>query len=202
MDVQMPEMDGFEATALIRRQETATGKHVPILAMTAYALKGDRERCLAAGMDGYLSKPIRVGEFLGAVEAAVASSVVLTPDPKGAEPATPVNDWSEALAGVGGDRNLLRELAGVFLTEYPKWLAQIRSALAAGNSREVHLAAHTLKGTLSTFGAKAGQEAAFRLEMMGRQDNLTSAREAWDVLEEEMKRLQPALAALAQGNFT
>jgi HPt (histidine-containing phosphotransfer) domain-containing protein len=197
MDVQMPEMDGFEATALIRRQETATGKHVPILAMTAYALKGDRERCLAAGMDGYLSKPIRVGEFLDEIEKAVAP-LPIDPQPQDSEPDNPADDWTEALAGVGGDRSLLRDLAGVFLAEYPKWLAQIRTALTEGNSREVHLAAHTLKGTLSTFGAKAAQAAAFRLEIMGRENNLSSAEEAWDVLEQEMKRLHPALAALAR----
>jgi CheY-like chemotaxis protein len=74
MDVQMPEMDGFEATTIIRRKEQGTGRRVPIIAMTAHALKGDEQRCLAAGMDGYISKPIRTAEMFGTIERVLAQS--------------------------------------------------------------------------------------------------------------------------------
>jgi CheY-like chemotaxis protein len=119
MDVQMPEMDGLEATAAIRRREAETGRRLPILALTASALKGDRERFLQAGMDGYLSKPIRAEEFVQAIEAVVQPA---EPAPQaGASQLAGVDiDLGGALAGMGGDRRLLGELTSLFLEEYPQ----------------------------------------------------------------------------------
>jgi CheY-like chemotaxis protein len=127
MDVQMPEMDGYKATAAIRERETATGKHLPIVAMTARAMKGDRERCLEAGMDEYISKPIEVEQLLAVIEGSVPLSL------KSRQPleknSKQVVDWSEALARVEGDRQLLADLARLFFEGCPKLLGALREAI-------------------------------------------------------------------------
>jgi CheY-like chemotaxis protein len=199
MDVQMPEMDGLEATVAIRRAEQATGRHLPILAMTAYAMKGDRERCLAAGMDGYLSKPIRAQELYDALDA-LAPGAGRSPAARAeAAPPEEVLHWPDALAQVGGDRDLLRELTGLFPEECARLLSEIRSAVARGDAGRLRNAAHTLKGSLGTFGARAACAAALRLETMGRQGDLHGAAAACAALDREIARLLPALAALAGG---
>src|SRR5207245_3801111 len=120
MDVQMPEMDGYEATAAIRREEKKTGGHIPIIAMTAYAMKGDRERCLAVGMDHYISKPIRAKELFESVESEPQKgSAAISGPEKIADPFGLV-DEAEALTRVGDDPQLLQELAGVFVNECPR----------------------------------------------------------------------------------
>jgi CheY-like chemotaxis protein/nitrogen-specific signal transduction histidine kinase/HPt (histidine-containing phosphotransfer) domain-containing protein len=213
MDVQMPEMDGFQATAAIRARELGTGRHVPILAMTAYAMKGDQERCLRAGMDGYVAKPTRPLQLLKALEVAVPtvtepSSLTLpspsAPEEKGTvdgpDGVAPVGEdpeWGAALAQVGGDRQLLARLAGIFLEEYPKELAAIAAAIDRGDAPGLLQVAHTLKGELSTFAARAPFETALRLENMGRQGDLAAAPAARSALSEELVRLRPHLAALA-----
>jgi PAS domain S-box-containing protein len=188
MDVQMPEMDGFEATAAIRQREKSTGRHTPILAMTAYAMKGDRERCLEAGMDGYISKPIQPRELCEAIERLA---------PKAAPSA--VNDTldrQEALERVGGDAALLRELVEVFLADCPRLWRDIGDALARGDARQLNRAAHTLKGAVSTFGAHTAREAAQHLELLGQKGDLSGAAGAVARLETELERLKPALLEL------
>jgi PAS domain S-box-containing protein len=197
MDVQMPEMDGFEATAAIRRREAVTGQRTPIVAMTAYAMKGDRERCLAAGMDGYVSKPIRAWDLFEAVEA-VGSQASRTFVPTSAT-ASNLLDRPTALARVGGDSELLRELAGLFLEEYPRLLEEVRAAVDAEDAVRLKGVAHSLKGSVDNFAAAAVYEAALTLEMLGRNGNLSGAREAYGTLVREMERLRPALAALRDG---
>ncbi len=197
MDVQMPEVDGFEATAAIRRREAGTGGHVPIVAMTAHAMKGDRERCLAAGMDAYISKPIRAEELY-----AVLGDLAPAPPADSADgPPEPgqVVDWDEAIGRLGGDRELLRELAGTFLDQAPRWMDAIRQALDRRDAGQLKAAAHPLKGSLGTFAAKAAADAALRLETLGREGDLAGGREALDGLEREMARLTPVLAAFATG---
>jgi PAS domain S-box-containing protein len=198
MDVQMPEMDGLRATASIREREESTGRHIPIIAMTAYALKGDRERCLEAGMDGYVAKPVRTGELLKAIETAVPSLPEPPREQQGGPPTGAAVDWSEALAEVEGDRQLLAELADLFLKEYPRWLMMIRTAIVETDPARLQEAAHALKGGLGTFAAQAAFEAAFRLETMGRNRDLSAAPEALASLVQEVERLQPALLALAR----
>jgi two-component system, sensor histidine kinase and response regulator len=193
MDVQMPGMDGLEATRRIRERE-GSGPHIPIIAMTAYAMKGDCERCLAAGMDGYLTKPVHAADLLRAVEAIVPAASGLNGAPAGEKDV----DWPAELAGVEDDRELVRELAAVFLGEYPKWLAELHSALADGDAPRVHLTAHTLKGSLTIFAAKDAAEAALRLETLGRAGELASAGEALAALVEAVERLRPVLAAIAR----
>jgi CheY-like chemotaxis protein/HPt (histidine-containing phosphotransfer) domain-containing protein len=198
MDVQMPEVDGLEATALIRAREQGVGGHVPILALTAHAMKGDRERCLEAGMDGYLSKPIQTQEFVRAVEAVLPATVEAPRQPP--PPPKEVLDREKALAVVGGDRRLLGELVRLYFTESPKWLAELRSGLASNEAQQVRRCAHNLKGTLISFGAHQASEAALRLEMMGRHGNLSEAAAAFAGLTEELRQLEPHLVALGKEN--
>jgi CheY-like chemotaxis protein/HPt (histidine-containing phosphotransfer) domain-containing protein len=199
MDVQMPEVDGFQATAAIRRREAGTGRRTPILAMTAYAMKGDRERCLAAGMDGYVSKPVRARELFDAIAAAVGTAPPPAL-PRGAEPLAPgeAPDWEAALDRVGGDRELLAELVRLFLRQYPVWVGELRSGLAAGDAALLKRAAHNLKSCLGNFGARAAFERALRVEMIGRERNLAGADDACRALEQSLERLRPVLAAFAQ----
>jgi PAS domain S-box-containing protein len=193
MDVQMPGMDGLEATRRIREKEGA-GPHTPIIAMTAYAMKGDRERCLAAGMDGYLAKPVHGADLLRAVERVVPVAA----EPSSAPAACAEVEWPAELAEVEDDPELVRELAAVFLGEYPRWLEEIRSALAAGDAPRLELTAHTLKGSLTLFAAKSAAAAAFRLEALGREGNLATAAEALEAVISEVERLRPILAAIAR----
>jgi two-component system sensor histidine kinase/response regulator len=195
MDVQMPDMDGFEATAAIRRKE-GTGAHVPIVAMTAHAMKGDRERCLAAGMDSYVAKPIQARELLEVLDQLLPA----VSEPKaGGGPSSPSDhDWSGALEKVGGDRELLHELVRVFLEEWPKWKTALDHALAGGDTAQVRRLAHTVKGALGQFEAHQAAEAAEQLETMGRVADLRQAGDMYALLEREIGRLLPTFAAVTQ----
>jgi CheY-like chemotaxis protein/HPt (histidine-containing phosphotransfer) domain-containing protein len=196
MDVQMPEMDGLEATTLIRAHERGTGRRLPILALTAHAMKGDREQCLAAGMDGYLCKPIQAHELRQAVAAFFPQRAPAEPPaPPEEGPATGL-DPARALAHVGNDLQLLRSLVEVFLAGCPRLLRAIRTAIAEADAPALCRAAHTFKGAVLVFGADPVVEAARRLEAMGRQDNLTDAAEGYAELERGVEQLGPALERL------
>jgi two-component system, sensor histidine kinase and response regulator len=196
MDVQMPDMDGFEATAVIRRKEEASGGHIPIVAMTAHAMRGDRERCLAAGMDGYIAKPIQARELYEVLSELLPAAG--TPKITETSPSRAGHDWSGALERVGGDRELLHEMVRVFLEEWPKWKTALGQALAAGDSPQVRRLAHTVKGALGQFDAYQAAEAAERLETMGRGADLQGADDAYALLEAEVLRLVPAFDTLTR----
>jgi two-component system, sensor histidine kinase and response regulator len=197
MDVQMPEMDGFEATAAIRERERDTGRHIPILAMTAYAMKGDRERCLAAGMDSYISKPIQPRELWQAIEQLVPAALSPNSDHQGSlSSANDILDRVEALERVGGDRALFKELVEVFLADCPRLGKNIRDALAQGDAANLSRAAHTLKGAVSTFGAHPARTAAQQLELLGDKGDLTNAASLVAHLETELERLKPVLGRM------
>lgn len=205
MDIQMPEMDGLEATLALREWEHQDSRHVPILAMTAHAMPGDRERCLRAGMDGYLSKPVRIGDLLRAVEH-FASNRTSAFEQDAEEPQVSDTgrrkwmgeiDYSAALARVGGDADLLRELVGMFLEEYPKLLSQIREGLDRQDAASASSAAHQLKGLLAQFGAEAARQAAYAVEQPARQGDLSVTGVNFQVLEATMRRIHPELARMA-----
>jgi CheY-like chemotaxis protein len=178
MDVQMPEMDGFEATKIVRAREQEIGGHIPIVAMTALAMKGDRERCLAVGMDGYVSKPLHPNELydaiekLGRREVAVAETANHT-----SNEVMSAFDRNAAMKSVGNDVALLREIIGVFVDEYPAMLTKIREAVENADFEGIHRSAHTFKGAVSTFGPSQVKELAQQLENLGRNQNLTGASE-------------------------
>jgi CheY-like chemotaxis protein len=200
MDVQMPEMNGYEATAAIREKERATGAHIPIIAMTAHALKGDRERCIAAGMDGYLSKPIKASDLVEAIEASppvrdIHRELILS-----ASPVEDALDRQEALSQLDGDVGVLVEIATLFLEESPALLLEIRGAIARNDAEALELAAHSLKAGVAGFGARSSFAAAEKLETMGRDGRLEGALEAWEELTSQIERLTPALAALLRDN--
>ena len=199
MDVQMPLMDGLEATAAIRAQERSTGAHLPIIAMTAHALKGDRERCLEAGMDEYISKPIHPADLIQLVEESKrnpARSAAAAGDGSGSSVNLPGR--AELLARAGGDEKFLRRLVRVFLADCPKMMSQIRRALTNRDAEELAGAAHALKGAAGNFRAAEVVEAARNLETLGRSGDLSSARKSFAILEECVTQLERVLLETAK----
>lgn len=188
MDVEMPGMDGITATSIIRAREGEGGSRLPIVAMTANALSDDRDRCLAAGMDGYLAKPISVERLRKelrrvlacAAEGAWSGDGARDMPPRPAAPGSPpsitgdpqiVFDRRRALAVVEGDEALFRELAALFVEDAPVRLRELDAALGARNWRDLSRAAHTLKGVLGNFAAQEGQAVAARLELAAKADS-------------------------------
>jgi CheY-like chemotaxis protein len=194
MDVQMPEMDGFEAAAAIRKKERGTGTHLPIVAMTAHAMKGDRERCLAAGMDGYLSKPVKREELIDAIERHRYESPA--PEKDRLARKQPGLDRAAVLARLDGDEELLAELAGLFIQESPKRLSAIQQAIEQDDAQGLERAAHALKGSVGNFVIPTAVKAAQTLETMGREGNLAAADTAYAVLQEEIAGLVQVLQRL------
>ena len=160
MDVQMPEMDGLAATAAIRARERAGGGHLPIVGMTAHALKGDREACLEAGMDEYVAKPIRAEQLFAAIEAVIPKSPPPSPSPLDALPQGGGVDWSEALRAVQDNPALLATIVEAALEEIPRLMKSIERAVSERNSTNLRLAAHTLKGSMRCFRRGAGRSAS------------------------------------------
>ncbi len=197
MDVQMPEMDGFEAVAAIRKDETGTGRRLPVVALTAHAMKGDRERCLAAGFDAYVAKPIR-SEILLATLAELASAPVAVPAPV-ASPASgdrSIFDLDAALECTGGDLPLFREVLGLFLEDCPRLLAEARTAIEASDGPALRRAAHTLKGSAGNFAAAGVVAAAERLESSGRSGSRGEVSDL-DALVSALNHFHEALGDLA-----
>jgi len=194
MDVQMPEMDGLEATRRIRALEQHTGTHIPIVAMTAHALKGDRERCLETGMDAYVAKPIRADELFDTIEALFAAQGAAARPAATVQPGPTAERWTEAMRAVRGDHRLLRIIVEAATKEIPRLMTAIREAVAAGNAADLQLATHTLKGAIRYFASGPGFEQVRRLEKMGQERNLEGAEEVLTALEAEVRLLTPALA--------
>jgi two-component system sensor histidine kinase/response regulator len=194
MDVEMPEMNGFEATRAIRKREESSGSHVPIIAMTAHAMTGDRDKCLEAGMDDYVSKPVSSEELFATIEKYVGeTSAVGAPTQQG----TPV-DRTKLMERMGGDMELLEELFTIFSEESTKLLNKIKEAVANNRCDVLQKEAHTLKGSVGNFEATQAAEAALRLEKMGRDGNLAGAPEALADLERELSHVRDHLSQIIQ----
>jgi len=185
MDIQMPVQDGFKTTAAIRKFEAARGKHTPIIAMTARAMRGDREECLAAGMDGYVSKPLAIDELNRVLGELLPKFV--------SHAANVITDRADMLARVGGKPDRVKLMIGLFLEECPKLRAQMAEAATAADLRK---AAHTLVGSVGYFGAPKVTATARRVEEAARLGDLTAAKAALVELEPILSQLVRELGEL------
>jgi two-component system, sensor histidine kinase and response regulator len=198
MDVQMPEMDGLEATAAIRADEIGTIRHLPIVAMTAHAMKGDRENCLSAGMDGYLSKPIRVDDLRQTI-LDVARNRGLEPSAgENPKPFQAIGPLEALLDSVMGDRVLLSEMAELWLTDSLKQINQIQTGLETGDPVMIQRAAHAMKGSVGTFQASAAHAAAGELEMAAKEGDLVRARTLFQELSKKVDLVSQDLRRLSR----
>jgi len=179
MDVQMPVMGGIEATEIIRKQEERSGGHIPIIAMTAHAMIGDRDRMLQAGMDDYVSKPLRSDELFRALERFA-----------------PRIEEAALLQGVDGNRKLLCELIEVFIDDLPKMTSRIKSAIAKQDAARLRDAAHALKGAIGNFDQGAPFEAVKKLELMARENQLSDADARFRNIKDQLALLTRSLRYL------
>jgi signal transduction histidine kinase/CheY-like chemotaxis protein len=213
MDGQMPEMDGYEATRSIRDPNSSVRNHnIPIIAMTANAMKGDREECLAAGMDDYVAKPIDIRNLAEAIERNLpnqrvwdsrdASQTDTTASEQSSDKmcAEPPYDKQAAMNRVGGDDDLFNELALLFLADSPNALAQIHEAVSRGAPEAIAKAAHSLKGSLGTLAADSALRTAQTVETLARAGDLQGVQEASVSLALDIQRLTSALKRETQAN--
>jgi len=198
MDVQMPKLDGIETTVAIRRSEATTGGHVPIVAVTAHAMAGDRERCMSAGMDGYLTKPIRPAMLLDAI-ARLRIAPRERQVPKRAARAT--LDRAVLLGQVDGSPELLGEIIELFQRNCPGLLAGTREAIARRDAGEFTYGTHTLRGMFRSLAADAAHDLAERLESLDLETQQGEARSIHADLEQEVRNLETQLASLAGADY-
>jgi PAS domain S-box-containing protein len=192
MDIQMPEMSGVEVTTAIRQKEKETGEYIPIIATTASAMKEDKERCLQAGMDAYLSKPINRAALYEAIDE-VTGRVTDAGPREDVRPHNNVFDLNAVLDSLGGDFELVIEIAAIFLAQAPKHMAKIQEGVKIQDPKLLEYSAHALKGTAANLLAQGVVEAASKLEEIGRAGSVDGAKEAFVLLEEELAKLQLAL---------
>jgi CheY-like chemotaxis protein/HPt (histidine-containing phosphotransfer) domain-containing protein len=194
-DLQMPDTDGFELAAEVRKREAASGRRLPVIAMTAHAMKGDRERCLLAGMDGYVAKPIQDAALWAEIDRLLSAEPAVL-GPTAEDPCAPI-DPSAVLARMGGDHEAVRQLVEVFRQDCPALVADIEVAVRVGDANRLKVAAHTLRGMVAFFAADRATAAALALEQLGEAGDLTAAGEAVGVLHRELGELEPLLRSLA-----
>ena len=216
MDIQMPEMDGYEATAAIRDHEAEFQRRTPIIAMTAAAMKGDREKCLEAGMDGYVSKPVNPAELYCILDdyatkkelandagndspenEATAATALPSGAPTSGRKAGYEGVFDPAVAAeqIAGGEVEIREMAQVLIDELPNMLSEVAESFSAADATRLKRAAHTLKGSADVFGAKRAVEAAWRIEKLAHHERLDEVPSALHDLEERLTELKAALVA-------
>jgi two-component system sensor histidine kinase/response regulator len=201
MDIQMPELDGLETTTAIRNSEKGTTRHLPIVAMTAHAIKGDREICLAAGMDAYLSKPVRADELFLTIEGLLTAKTV------GAESSTnvaagssngkaqPAFDEAAFLSRMDGSYEVCAQIAEAFFGEGPKLMERLKGELKKKDAAQLARAAHALKGAIANFSDGQAFQSAVRLEQAARENDLRVVAEGLPRLEREVTELVEELRA-------
>jgi signal transduction histidine kinase/CheY-like chemotaxis protein/HPt (histidine-containing phosphotransfer) domain-containing protein len=197
MDMEMPVMDGITATRNLRAREAAQGSaHLPVVAMTANALQEDRERCLAAGMDGYLAKPVSLLALQNEIRRLFGG---WQPAPKAQAAAAAPQDGAifdrQAAVAMMGEESLFNKVAEMFVTDAPAYLAEIDAALAVGDADRLARVAHTLKGLFATFVAPEGQSIAMQLEKMARTGNPGACSELVNAVRAKVEALSAALAS-------
>jgi two-component system, sensor histidine kinase and response regulator len=200
MDVQMPVMDGFQATQAIRIQEQSSGQHMRIVAMTAHALKGDRERCLAAGMDDYISKPVQEEELLAVVENwNTIETGLIEVNQVGQKPEPimmkPMLDWETALNRVRGKQKLLNKMMSLFLEQSTQSLPDLERALDQQDAKQLQICAHTLKSSANSIGAFELGEIAQQLESQAQNLVIEEARASFGLLTMTLNQLKPQISA-------
>jgi CheY-like chemotaxis protein len=191
MDIQMPVMDGFQAVATLRERELSTAAHLPVIALTAHAMKGDRERCLEAGFDGYVSKPLQAKELSDVLENLMG------------EPARPCgsNVSLDALRRTcNGDPEFMRELIVSYLETSPGLRSRIEEAIETGDSDRLAAEAHGWKGISQSLGFEEFASFCWQLEDAGRRQDLSRARAIFPSTNQAWKQLQPSLESLLKGN--
>ena len=201
MDVQMPEMDGLSATREIRQKEQEHGGHVPVIALTAYAMESDRNRCFEAGMDAYVSKPVKLEELMSKIEEIKRrkdggeNSPTFKSVPK---TTSRTIDTEELISRMGGDWDLLEDLIDLFEEENPLILREIKAAIDSADADKLRFSAHTLKGMLGNFSANRARELAFQLEKMGEKKQLQSGDKKYKELLAEMLKVSKSLNLLKE----
>jgi HPt (histidine-containing phosphotransfer) domain-containing protein len=196
MDMEMPVMDGITATRNLRAREAEQGgAHLPVVAMTANALQEDRERCLVAGMDGYLAKPVSFAALQNEIRRLFGSRPLAPEAPAAAaEPRDGAIFDRQAAVAMMGEDSLFNRVAEMFVAEAPGYLAEIDAAMAAGDADQLARVAHTVKGLFATFVAPAGQSIAMQLEKMARTGNLGACSELVIAVRAKVEALSAALA--------
>ncbi|MFP4389542.1 MAG: response regulator, partial [Desulfococcaceae bacterium] len=199
MDVQMPEMDGLEATAAIRKMERdGRSQPIPIIAMTAHAMKGDRERCIEAGMDDYVSKPISSDALLKAIQRLLPAEGPDTEDREAEETSPPLPDRAVLLSSFDNDWDFFKDCVHMFREDYPAMLSAIQETIGTGDAPGLRRSAHALKGMVGNFGARAIARTAFVLEEMGRRAELSQGEAICQQLAEELSGLEKTLQAILE----
>jgi CheY-like chemotaxis protein/HPt (histidine-containing phosphotransfer) domain-containing protein len=184
MDVQMPDMDGLEATGRIREDEAGSGRRVPVIGLTAHAMKGDREKALAAGMDDYLTKPLRLQDLA----AMLRKWTPVAADGGGRT----VIDEAKLLEALGGDEAAVQRLLNLFLETTPPLLADLREAASAGDADKLFRAAHTLKGSFLQLGDLAAAAIARQIEEVAGRKNVTGALQLVEELSAVFAEMESA----------
>ena len=199
MDVQMPEMDGLQATTLLREKEKLSGHHQAVVAMTALAMKGDRERCMAAGMDGYLSKPIspqELDDLLDLYQPLVHDAVPGAGVSQKSDLENISVCSSDLFDRLDGDRGLLAELLGLFREDSPGQIQVARTAISKGDAATLQRVGHTFRGALANLSAPAASRIAGELESMAMAGDIASSGSKLTELEEELARVIEILETL------
>ncbi len=193
MDVRMPEMDGLAAARAIREWEQHAGGYLPIIAMTAQAMAGDRERCLEAGMDDYVSKPVRVTELDDALRRVGDASPPPPPPSRRSNAEAPLLDWDRAVERLGGSEATMLEIAEVFLEQQPEITRRVEEAIAAADADALREVAHRFKGSAGGIGADPIAALARELELAGAQAQLGEVGSLWQRLQVLISELEEQL---------